>query len=267
MTINDAPLNLSFPNDVDCSIDSPFSVCRFTNPLEPVLYRRLRDTFPEPTRQWIETPGMDAKQYLQANTLEELRDMPLPSVWREFVDLLFQPSFSRSLAAFIQPRLLRYRHRGLLSPALPRRFTDTLDAPDRFEAAVTKWCRPYLQFSHLKENDLNSPHSDSWEKIVTVLMYFPPEGWREAYGGHTSFFKSRQRLDDLEWFTPTMNRVPPKDIARFRETMTPFFSAGYHHNTWVLFCKSVHSFHAVSPIKCPPEMTRRTLVFGLGLEH
>jgi hypothetical protein len=83
---------------------------------------------------------------------------------------------------------------------LPELFVDAIDESDRFLDLLRRIGRHSLQFSYMSPNDLNSPHSDDWTKLASMIAYFPTPGWKRYLAGNR--IPARQERSDV----PTMVR-------------------------------------------------------------
>jgi hypothetical protein len=185
------------------------------------------------------------------------------SAWDTFIKAVSSQDFWDDVGTLIHPMMLQHKKAGLLSPKLPEFLVDAIDERARFLDLLRRIGKPFFQFSYLRPNDLNSPHSDRWEKLVSMIAYFPTPGWKEEFGGGTVFLRAKKDLTSLPWYTPTMNRVPASCRKEFAADMELFKRADYRRNFWVLFCKTINSFHAVEPVKCPAPLARRAFTMTL----
>jgi hypothetical protein len=209
--------------------------------------------------------GLDRKIFISSSDPSFCDVVRAASTWGVFIEAVSSEGFWDDVGALIHPMMMRHKKAGLLSPELPELFVDAIDESDRFLDLLRKIGRPSFQFSYLSPNDLNSPHSDTWDKLVSIIAYFPPPGWKEEFGGGTVFLRAKKDLASLPWFRPTMNRVSTEWSKEFFADMEPFKRAHYRRNFWVLFCKTINSFHAVEPIKCPAPLARRAFIMTLKI--
>jgi hypothetical protein len=247
------------------AINQPFTVARFHDVLEEKLYQDLCATFPTPDEHWRETGGLDSKYYIESTSPDFYDIASVGTPWNSFIEAVSDQGFWNDIGILVHPIMVRHKQAGLLSSRLPELIVEAIDERERFLELIKKICQPNLQFSHLRPRDLNSPHSDDWRKLVSIIAYFPPPGWREEFGGGTVFLRAKADLASRPWFDPAMNRVPAEHAKEFFSDMEPFERARYQPNSWVLFCKTINSFHAVEPIKCPPPLARRAFVMTLKI--
>jgi len=252
--------------------EQPFTIAQFQNVLNDDLYDDLCATFPTADERWNLNEGLDSKAYIQSSGKRAenfYAVVPATTAWKVFIEAVSSQDFWSDVGALIHPMMLRHKKAGLLSPRLPELLVDAIDESDRFLDLLRRIGRPLLQFSCLRPNDLNSPHSDHWQKLVSIITYYPTPGWKEEFGGGTVFLRAKKDLTSLPWFHPTMNRVPASCHKEFNVDMKIFKRVHYQRNCWVLFCKTTNSFHAVEPVKCPEPLTRRafnmTLIIPLIL--
>jgi hypothetical protein len=246
-------------------IERPFTVIRYNDFMDEGLFSQLNAAFPAPDKRWQVIRGLDSKIFIESNDAGFDSVASAAPPWRQFIDTALDANFWREIGILIHPIMLRHKNAGLLTPQLPEDVAASIDRHEQFMEVLSEKTSPYLQFAQLGAGNLNSPHSDDWRKLVSMIVYFPPEGWREEYGGSTVFLRAKSDLSSRPWFDPTMNRIPLEASKAFFADMEPFQRSRYQGNTCVLFCKTINSFHAVEPIKCPPSMARRAFVMGLTL--
>jgi len=92
-----------------------------------------------------------------------------------------------------------------------------------------------------------SPHTDARRKIGSHIFYFnTPEDWDASWGGQTLVLDDGGRM---------RAHSEPK-AGKFREVAASQILG----NQSFIFKRTEHSWHAVNPIKCPPDRMRKVFI-------
>jgi hypothetical protein len=105
----------------------------------------------------------------------------------------------------------------------------------------------------LTRDTMLPPHTDSTDKILVFLLYFPSEDWQAEWGGGTQVYRPRDKRYDANW---SNSRLPRKDVDIV-------FDSGFKSNRLFFFVKSVNSWHGVAPMTCPEGVVRRSFNFAV----
>lgn len=209
--------------------------------LPPDRYQALCADFP--AAAWFPERIEGDKQRLNSRTAPDvfaafLRESPR---WRELFDQLSAPEFVAGLYTIVRPALRRAR--GPFG-ARPWRLEDAETGP-----AFARRVRITFEFSRMEAGAEVPPHTDATEKLVSLLLYFPPPDWREEWGGGTVLYRPRDPALARNWHN---RRVP-------FEALEPFFDAGFAPNRLFGFVKSHDSYHGMPPLRCPAGVARTSL--------
>lgn len=265
MVVTAEPTGISLAGNRSTSIELPFGVAQFDHIMKDGSFEALNASFPPSDSRWYKAQGLDSKISIDSSHAAFDAVAGASQTWLQFLKGLKTFGFWNMVATTIYPIMRRNREAGLLASQWPANVRAAIDQPDGFAQFIRHSTKPYFELSYLYPGDMNSPHSDDWKKLVSMIVYFPPENWRADYGGGTVFLQAKTDLASRPWYKETMNRVPVADSKAFFADMEPFFRAEYQRNSCVVFCKTNNSFHAVEPIKCPPGLARRAFVLGLKL--
>lgn len=122
--------------------------------------------------------------------------------------------------------------------------------------AIRDWALELnCEFSMLKRDTMLPPHTDSIDKVLIFLLYFPQDDWQPEWGGGTQFYKPIDRRYDSNW---SNSRLPRSHV----ETV---FDSGFRPNRLCFFVKSANSWHGVAPLNCPEGVLRRSFNFTLTI--
>jgi len=113
------------------------------------------------------------------------------------------------------------------------------------------------------------PHTDSTNKLITLLLYFPEKNWRKEYHGETSFYKLKNNVSQnkiKKWGLlgkKNTHITDPKSVLEFRENYTELYKSKYMPNMLAGFVKNNKSWHAIDPITCPKNKLRRVFIINI----
>jgi hypothetical protein len=99
-----------------------------------------------------------------------------------------------------------------------------------------------------------------------MIIYFPPSGWKDAYKGGTSFYKSKSSSLKKKW-SNFSNRTLSSDneINNFYKDHRCFFHSDYKRNRLVGFLKSQNFHHSVPTIKSKKNIFRTSFNINFNL--
>jgi len=112
------------------------------------------------------------------------------------------------------------------------------------------------EFSTLGPGVFLPPHSDSPDKILTLVHYFAPAGWEAAWGGATEVYQpadARQMFNFSNFF---LSRDAVKSVA----------SSPYRPNRLFFFVKNDRSWHGVAPLSQATALPRPSFNFSLRIK-
>jgi hypothetical protein len=208
------------------------------------LYERMESDFPAPD----EIPGLqrqgNGKQYRKYWSGEPTGALAkLPEVWRDWIEFLFSDRFLDDCGQWSREFLTTYR-----KPASNSGLLKLLgDRPGLRHWEVELDC----EFSMLPREALLLPHTDSTDKVLTFVLYFPQHDWRDEWGGGTQVYRPLEDRYNTNW---SNSRVP-------RSRTDLVFDSEFRPNRLFFFAKSANSWHGVKPIECPEAVLRRSFNF------
>lgn len=164
--------------------------------------------------------------------------------WSSLIERMGSQEFLNDMFSLLQPSL-RATRSWLGSRRLIRH--------PKGKPSVLDWLKGHptrvdFEFSRLPHGALLTPHTDKWTKVLSLLLYLPPPGWRKEYGGSTELYAPKNKSHINNWSNRHLD-FDKVDII---------FQADYSPNTLFGFVKTRDSFHGVSPILCPDGMERLT---------
>lgn len=164
--------------------------------------------------------------------------------WARTVQALRSDEFIADLSGFLRPSLVQARGVGGYRAwrNAGRRGLPTVGRPVEFAC----------EFSVLPPGAYLYPHTDKPEKLVSCLLYFADPNWESRYGGATDLYRAKHARHDRNW----SNRAVTFDAVDL------VFRSEFRPNRLLVFVKTRNSYHGVSPIACPPGMTRKSFNFN-----
>lgn len=108
-----------------------------------------------------------------------------------------------------------------------------------------------MHWHHAASGGSVSPHTDARRKVGSHIFYFnTPEDWDPAWGGQTVV------LDDGGALSP--HASPPFG------SLPQVAASEILGNRSFVFKRTEHSWHAVNPIRCPPDRLRKVFIVVLN---
>jgi len=114
-----------------------------------------------------------------------------------------------------------------------------------------------IQYSMINNNGKIVPHTDSGEKLLTLMIYFPDNdsNIEEQYG--TSFWDSA---------FSNFNNLHQKDHLefKFKNKAKIFYKSKFKPNTMVGFIKNSSSWHSVEPLDVNKNYVRKSININIS---
>jgi hypothetical protein len=230
-------LNLNLGSAVDVRYD-PYPLAVLRPALDPELYTRLVDSFPDPS--WFAV----ARQYpyklaLGKSNAEENYERFIASnaEWRRFREHVTSAEFVRSIVEFLKRHHIAVNvghaldgRRQRLTRALGRLRQGKLPLP-------TGKLSARFEFSTLRaDGGVVAPHTDAPQKIITMVLAMIKEGeWPESFGGALDVNRTTDPSFAFNW----NNRQVPWDKIEIVDSI-PF-----RPNQCIVFVKTHNSLHSV----------------------
>lgn len=209
--------------------------------LPAALYQSLESHFPSPDAlsdlQQMRR-GKQYRKYWRGGPADELANVPEP--WRQWIDFIYSDRFLDDCGNWSRDFLTPYR-KTARDPSLLKRLGN--------RPAIRDWNVDLnCEFSMLGRDTLLPPHTDSTDKILTFMLYFPQDNWRADWGGGTQVYRPLDEKYNSNW---SNSRLP-------RNRTELVFDSEFRPNRLFFFAKSANSWHGVEPIECPTELVRRS---------
>jgi hypothetical protein len=218
----------------------PFPYFQIKNFLPDDFYRQLLAEYP--STSMFNNRLLEGKRVMSAEAQDQVV-MASPA-WSSLIEHMGSQEFLDDMFSVLRPSLRATR--GWLG-------SRRLVKHPKGKTSIGDWLKGHptrvdFEFSRLPQGALLTPHTDKWTKVLSLLLYLPPPGWRKEYGGSTELYAPKSKAHIRNW----SNRHLDFD------KVDVIFQADYSPNTLFGFVKTRDSFHGVSPILCPDGMERLT---------
>jgi hypothetical protein len=238
------------------SITDPFFCFSSSDYLPTDLYTHLSKTFPD-EHYFVQEDGFGKKAFSSREHQELLNEFTLANpVWAEFLEKLSSDSMIKDIRKNCMTALLRSR--GVSGAKLWRRQNESSRIGDGIASrgynkilrTLTEQIEVQFQFSALSKGAYVPPHTDGKKKLVSLLIYFPPDDWKPEYCGDSVFYvpSDARREDAFDNYS-----------VEFGDGLKEFYRVPYQNNVLCGFVKSRDSWHAVDRLKLPDGVIRRSL--------
>ena len=236
----------------------PFPIGTMRPALSADLYARCVAAFPDVALfERVEHLGVKyslSEKYASRNYHRYVQATP---VWRELHAWIKSDAFIAAALRALRERGVDLGFDALRLPLWRRVKRAARDITRGRALRHTPTLTARFEFSMLPaDNGCIMPHTDSPEKIVTVVVSMcAPGEWNPSYGGATDV----QKPKDAKLLFDQLN----DRVLDFR-AMATLRSYPYVSNQALLFVKTFNSWHAVQPMLGPPgSAMRKTLTINI----
>ena len=227
---------------------------------DPFVYGYVDDFLPAPLYQSLEShfPALDSfsevkelhygKQFYKIKMGDPVDGLAnVSEAWRQWIDFIRSARFLDDCRTWSREFLTAYR-KPARDPSLLWLLGD--------RPALSNWTVELnCEFSELRRDTLLPPHTDSVDKVLSFMLYFPQVGWKADWGGGTQTFQPLERKYDSNW---SNSRLP-------RSHTELVFDGEFRANRLFFFAKSANSWHGVKRLSCPRETPRRSFNFSIAI--
>ena len=264
--INKLPNNLrEFSNFVE----SPLCIFEKNNFFPNNIYELLRANFPDENI----FPGyhQQGKKIFFNNKHVEFENFIKGNIWGDFYKFFNNKSFVLSLIKLILPQLKLIENRkDIKNYKFNKKFSNSF-----YNRALRKLLklisyqsiRVGFEFSIIKKDCFIPPHCDIENKLLSLMIYFPPEKKlnlsREYFNLGTNFYDkkidAKKNLD--VWQSTYLDRENSKI---FYDNYKIFYKSNFEENKLVGFIKNDKSWHDVSVFN--QDLLRKSLNINFYIE-
>jgi hypothetical protein len=264
--INKLPENLrEFSNFVE----NPFCIFEKKNFLSPDIYKLLRDNFPDEEN----FPGyhQQGKKIFFNNKHKEFEDFIKNNIWGDFYKYLNNKEFISFLMKLISPQLKLIENRkNIKNYKFNKKFSNSFSSKvlRRLLKLINyQNIRIGFEFSVIKKNCYIPPHCDTENKLLSLMIYFPPEKKLNSLDEYldlgTNFYdkKSNAKKSLDIW----QSKYLDKDSSKmFYNNYKVFYQSKFEENKLVGFVKNDKSWHDVSVFS--QSLLRKSLNINLYID-
>ena len=118
--------------------------------------------------------------------------------------------------------------------------------------------KPSLEFSILKDGAKLVPHTDSTNKIITLMMYFPTQD-QEGRDDLGTVFHTFPEEKQMLYENNANRHYTPELYPNFYKDSTELYRIPFTKGAIYGFVKGSHSWHSLPPVKLRPSEFRRSL--------
>ena len=259
------PQNL---NEFEESINEPFCIFEKKNFLDNDLYKHLLLNFPNEE----EFPAIHSngnKKFLN-NKHEEFFRFIKGNIWGDFYEMFNSKKVCFTFLNLINNELQKIKdRRNLKNYHFIKDYSNNF-----FQRSIHKILKTInmnlvrigFEFSIIKKDCFIPPHCDTENKLLSLMIYFPPENSDPFFSKYenlgTNFYKSKetniQKLDI--WKSKYLDQ---NTSAKFFENYELFYNSKFEKNKLTGFIKTDKSWHDVK--KFDDDLIRRSVNINIYL--
>lgn len=247
--IEKVPTNLS---EFDELILEPFCIFEKKNFLDNKTYNDLRNNFPN--EKLFEGFHENGKKIFLNNRQNRFFEfLKTNQIWSQFYNTVNNKTFINFMFKLIDNELKKIENRKKIKKYFfHQTFKNSLQ--ERFLRKILKFInyeniRIGFEFSIIKKNCYIPPHCDTENKLLSLMIYFPPENKEENFDGienfGTNFYKINKNSDTNfdKWESKYLDN---KDTTNFHNNYSIFYKSKFEENKLIGFIKNHKSWHDVS---------------------
>jgi hypothetical protein len=213
----------------------PFPIGFAPSALEPEYYQQLLETWPA-DHLFEYKPGLGSKYSLSEVNNADIYEAYVEQVepWRHFHQMVKSTEFIERILSVMRSHNIDLGY-----------YARQLSA--RFEFSMMSAAGGSIK-----------PHTDSVNKLITLVLYMPREGeWDPAYGGGTAMLRPKD-------MTRNFNNL---NVQLGFDEVEHLHTYEYVPNGCLLFIKTFNSYHAVYPMRGAADLMRRSLTINIEDKH
>jgi hypothetical protein len=251
--------------DIQFKYSKPFDIFEIDNFLEKDLYLGLRDNFPIMKNNHLITSLVNYKNGKYAfDTKSDIYKQELQNniYVKRLHNLIFTKKFFYFFYKNLYFKFLKSRCSSLKHLIKLLRFPKIVNSIDKNNIfhylSIFTNMRIELQYSLIKNMGYIVPHTDSGEKLLSLMIYFPDyEGmdskiYSKEINYGTSFWDSNEKN-----FGNNHQEGSLRDI--FKKKNKIFVKPDFTGNKLIGFIKNPYSWHSVEPIDVHENYVRKTI--------
>ncbi len=233
-------------NEFDNFIDQPFCIFEKKNFLEDKIYNELRNNFPK-EENFISVHSNGKKMFLN-NKQEEFYKFIEKNIWSEFYNFFNRKEVCDQFIYLIKNQLRNIENRrNIKNYSFIKKFQNNFyqKISNRlFKLLNYSSIRIGFEFSIIKKNCFIPPHCDTENKLLSLMIYFPPDDDDRYKNIGTNFYKlSDKNTKNFDiWESKYLDSETTKI---FYENYELFYNSRFEKNKLTGFIKNEKSWHDV----------------------
>jgi len=229
----------------------PFCFFKIDDYLPEDLYGDLRESFPDGSTYSSDDSGkLGFRSSVESNDFDEFCEQH--PAWKRLLAFFRSDAFVLDAGRLLAPAVVNARGWRGRRPWL--NCSNVENPSSRLRYMFEEPVRTTFQISQLPNGAEVVPHTDAPRKLVSLLLYFRDDDWRDEFGGGTEFYEPIDPERARTW-KPT-DRIPFSELKSIGEV-------GFARNCLAGFVRSPNSYHGVRPIVCPEGFSRRVLLINI----
>ncbi len=262
--INKIPNNLK---EFDTFIEYPFCIFEKKNLLSRFDYNQLRNKFP--SEELFPGYHENGSKIFLNNKHNEFYKFIKGNIWNDFYNLFNNKDLISFLIKLISPQLKSIGNRkSFKNFYFKKKYSNNFYHKMHKKLLRLINCqiiRLGFEFSIIKKDCYIPPHCDTENKLLSLMIYFPPENKSNSFDKEmgTNFYKQKDEIKkNLDiWESKYLNI---DDSKIFFENYDNFFQSKFEENKLVGFIKNDKSWHDVSEFN--QDVFRKSLNINLYIE-
>lgn len=262
---------MKIPNELnkfDQLIINPFCIFEKKNFLDENLYQSLNENFPD-ENMLNKTHTQGKKIFLNNKQKEFFNFIEKNSVWKNFYNKFNNKKMIIFLINLISKELKKiHKRKDLKKIKFLENYKDNLFNKIRikiYKLFNYNILRLGFEFSIIKRNCFIPPHCDTENKLLSLMIYFPPKvnNCKEDISnlGTNFYIKKKNSKNHLDlWESKYLSE---KDTKTFYENYKLFYKSLFEKNKLIGFIKNEKSWHDLN--KFDFDFNRRSLNINIFL--
>ena len=265
-------MKISLPKKIeefDKVIYSPFCIFEKKNFLEESVYQMLKKSFPN--EAVFQGSHKNGNKIFLNNKHDAFFKFIKDNIWGDFYNYFNQKSSIDSLLELIKSELNKIENRkNFKNYFLNKEYSQNI-----FRKVLIKFLKQInlsslrlgFEFSIIKKNCFIPPHCDTENKLLSLMIYFPPKKKIDSSEDYldlgTNFYDKRSNAKkNLDiWQSKYLDKEGSKT---FYDNYKVFYKSKFEENKLVGFIKNDKSWHDVSVFN--QDLLRKSLNINLYIE-
>jgi hypothetical protein len=234
--------------------DHPITIFVLEDFVDPNVFARLTETFPKGDSLPGEWTDLGGKRYMQENSPEFADFMEKHDLWRRFYNEFKKPHFLKVFNEIFSRHTTRDDIEGNWIISQKRAWPKLLRSIGmRGEGAPVS---VRLEFSSMRGDHFLPPHTDSPDKLISLMLYFPEAKIADDPDAGTEFYAVKPGKAEFSGWRAGMKS---QDMDEFFESYELIRKLPFSANKLYGFIKSDRSWHGIRRLSIDAGIERRSL--------